>query len=983
MDQRFLCAIVALSFSLQVSGLHHFSDEDDEFTLRTSRRSQASQRPDIWLRPGMKKARHLRVTPSAMEDFPEAFDWDTRSFSSVPEVSDYKMSGDDVLEDTGVVDGLDHELVKLNAYCRNVRRVWPYSRNVGTRNVSGCAAHVKSTRGCGGYFAYGFADGWCDCIEAEAGACHPSDYVTYNVYRLKGLPKPHVRPVQVRPKHTAHLIESPQKLTARVRQEPVTTPEPTFQESLNESTAEYLNSVSLDAEGDLTVFCVALGFNIVMASLCCLCFSCCRKNHPIMFNHNAMIDKVPSPSTTFAGWIQDSLRLTSEEVARYSGLDQAMFLEYTTLVLKMLVVIGLPMCLIMAPCHMFLGGGAAGDDKLSWQGMANIDASDSNGVFLLWVHCFIPWAVVIISQLMIFNAMGSFMGRRWAWMKSMPEPRCSSVMVEQIPPYLNTDKKLKDYFNRTFSRNVVAESYVVKYTKDLKFLCERMRNYQKDLADAEQKYRKTQKRPELKTWFDEKHDAISYWQDMIQDTVSKIYAERARIRSIASGAHSEEVCSFSGFVTFNSVQDAATAMTLNYAEDGDSFSVSAPPDPTDVIYTDLVISPGARRFQEFIGYFWLLVIFLLFIPLVGFITYFANMSRLEEIYPSVTDFVSGKNAFVKYTWNAILGALALTVAMSYVPILLGFIFNGWFLVRARSLLQQRLQQWSFAWTFFYVLIVASVGGLLITAVKMTFTDDEPFAVFKAFAVVVPLTSHFYFNYIMMQWSACAFDFSRWVNVTKFMVYRLFNEDAIARVKAEPEDPDYHGIGARSARATLFFTVVLVFCQISPIMCLLGLVLFASMRIYYGYLIVYTESLKPDLGGAFWVTQLKQTQLGVFLYILLMAGVLFERAPSWGPCAVALASLLPMLWAYFMFDYRFRWEQLPVEGLVDKEAATRRRESVRHSYEQPEMCEPLPDYSGHFPMPSTGKTELMDDFGCGMFKACGTHPTENVMRPSSA
>merc|ERR1740138_683466 len=99
---------------------------------------------------------------------------------------------------------------------------------------------------------------------------------------------------------------------------------------------------------------------------------------------------------------------------------------------------------------------------------------------------------------------------------------------------------------------------------------------------------------------------------------------------------------------------------------------------------------------------------------------------------------------------------------------------------------------------------------------------------------------------------------------------------IAHDLAEPEDQDYYGMGSRSARFTIMLVISIVFCTLSPLMLVLAFINFAFCRIAYGYLFNFAEIVKADLGGPFFVSQLKHIQQCLFIYITLMAGVLFYR-----------------------------------------------------------------------------------------------------------
>merc|ERR1712146_315842 len=101
-------------------------------------------------------------------------------------------------------------------------------------------------------------------------------------------------------------------------------------------------------------------------------------------------------------------------------------------------------------------------------------------------------------------------------------------------------------------------------------------------------------------------------------------------------------------------------------------------------------------------------------------------------------------------------------------------------------------------------------------------------------------------------------------------------------------------GGRCARFCEAMAMVLVFASLSPLIIVLGLINFILCRVVFGYLLVWAETKKPDLGGVFWVTCLRHLQWGLFLYILTMAGCLTVRSYNNIPPIIAISS---MVWLY--------------------------------------------------------------------------------------
>merc|ERR1719498_1264469 len=112
------------------------------------------------------------------------------------------------------------------------------------------------------------------------------------------------------------------------------------------------------------------------------------------------------------------------------------------------------------------------------------------------------------------------------------------------------------------------------------------------------------------------------------------------------------------------------------------------------------------------------------------------------------------------------------------------------------------------------------------------------------ASTLPLSSHFYLSWFVLQWFTYTLILLRYMQLFKYSglvagMTLISNDDykrRKAKFLAEPENPDCYGIGARSAETVLLLAVALVYCSLIPIICLFGFITFAITRIIYGYLI---------------------------------------------------------------------------------------------------------------------------------------------------
>jgi len=514
---------------------------------------------------------------------------------------------------------------------------------------------------------------------------------------------------------------------------------------------------------------------------------------------------------------------------------------------------------------------------------------------------------------MILAAQRAFQVRRSKWLKEMSKLRATTVLVECIPEGINTKKGLQAYFDDyVFGRRVVKAVHVVKDVSELAPLAREVEWLGQQLALVKS-------------------------GDHINAVVQRRLDVQRRLELLGQQVdESEEYNSSSAFVTFHARREATVALKLLSPEDEEELEVFPAPDPSDIIWEDLVLDRTVGTLEEVIGYLLLAGLFFSFMPIVIGISSITNIEKLQAVFPFLQDFVTAHPDFIT-TWNGLMGSLGLTIVMSFLPTFLMLIFMRCFVLKANAYAQLRLQRWYFQFLLVFVLLVTAVGSsLLETSAELI---RHPMSVFDLLAVSMPQSSHFYMNYFTVQWTTHAMNATRYVNLLKYLAFGRFYIQAQAKEKSEPEDQDYFGMGSRSARFTLLFVVALVFSTLSPLLAILGIVNFALCRMIYSYLFCFAETRKPDSGGYFWCTQLKHSQQGLFIYVALMTGVLLQKAYSVIPGIIAGSSFALLLYYYEQFKL-LRWEHLEFADVKEYDSLPGMlRDSTRISYKQPELPPP--------------------------------------------
>lgn len=695
-----------------------------------------------------------------------------------------------------------------------------------------------------------------------------------------------------------------------------------------------------NSEGDLDAFVSSVALDGIIVLMLVVFFCVVYRRYPYVYTDNILKGTAPEIPDTYFGWIGASWNLSSEQIEQTGGLDAAMFMVFVQLALRVLLSIGVPMVVILCPLHAFAGGHNAAHDKLSQLGMGNVVAGEG-ARWVYWVHALFVWLVVVLTQRAIFEAQALFLERRNRWLRQMPKPRCTTVLVEGIPPDCCSDDALKAEFCKLFPGDKVASAYIVRNTSNLVSAVERYNSAEQGLSEANFQWEALGStatiRPQCRDWaFGKMVDKIDFYKEKRDLEATEVAVERKLL--VDATWNGLEVFSNNGFVTFHTERDAAVALCLKVRANENTFMMSTPPDPADVQYCDLYTNENTLNVKALLGYGCLIGTFFAFTPIILAISSIVNLTALRKSIPLVDQLIVAF-PMAQRLLEGVLASAALTLFMSFLPTIFMLVFDNFFQLKAGRWAQHRLQIWYFWFQIIFVLLITAVGSSLWDT--MLTLVNHPTMIFGLLADRLPSTTHFYLNYMVMQWVVHGMNLTRYISLSKFKALCLVCEEPRAKELSEPEDQDYYGMGARSARFTMNLVIALVYCSLCPIITVFTGINFAICRVVYGYLLVFAEGRKPDLGGHFWVTQLKHVQYGLFIYVMLMVGVLSSRAATLGPTVVTAPALVYLARSYLRFHSQFQWEFMPFEEYTkeNKEQWEASRDATRESYEQVELTEP--------------------------------------------
>lgn len=665
--------------------------------------------------------------------------------------------------------------------------------------------------------------------------------------------------------------------------------------------------VKANMPGDLKVVTMGIVTNAIIVLVCMSMFTVLRKRYPLIYSYNKMKDEgamMPELPDTLVGWIRATFQIGTTDAALLVGLDTAMMLEFLNLCAKILCAIGLPLLFVLAPLNVIVGGNTSGD-MLSRIGIGNIPAGHP---WMYHVYAVFTVFVCLVLQKSVYQAQKDFLDRRFIWMKTLPEPRISTVLVQNIPEEEQSEEAVKAFFEKVFPKSV-EDVHMVLHTDELECLVAARNDAaaKKRYADSVLANDKVRLTTRL-NFCDEPVDSITYYEQEISELDPKIREEQERLKDAAQTVGG--VNSSSCFVTFKKQREAVMARHLQYTSDSTKWVVAAAPKPSSILWSNLRADDSSELVMRVAGYAATFGVFLIFMPFVATCTGFFMKLQLGPL------------------WTSLAPSLGLTLFLSFLPTVLLMISDTFFCLSTVPLRQHSLQCNYFAFQTVFVLLVSALdGGDFLKFLEMCVRT--PLAVPHQMASTMPAATHFYLHFMLVQWITQGMYLTRWVTLCKFISFRALYTEDDAKEMAEPEDQDYYGIGAKSATFTIFMLICVVFGTMSPALPMVGCLTLLLCKLVNGHLAVFAETQKPDLGGPFWVTQMKHLLFGTMIYCTLMGGVVYDRCRSRIPATIIFFAFLYTAWHLYRFDHKFQWEHLPV---IEAEASVKSILSRRNSFQ---------------------------------------------------
>lgn len=711
--------------------------------------------------------------------------------------------------------------------------------------------------------------------------------------------------------------------------------------------AKDMTGAHTNGASDMAATIKAVQFTAFMVIACVGVFSLLLHRFPAVFAHRALEEfaqdgtTLAMPSSNPISWAARAAEVDDEEAMKLSGLDAVMLGKFLALCRKVLMIVCPTIVFVLVPCHYFFGsrtirdskGGVAELDTFSRFGIGavtstwdfvddtSVDVSDqevANRV-LCWIHAGLIFFVCGVTIHYINQGHEEFLKLRGKWLETMGPPRSTTLLVEGIPPEQRSDQSLYRYFVKLFSEKAVHRAYVIRRTWSLRRHLSQLERLEERLASCEAAWEASGRSED--TYFDMAGWAGGARGEAVLVKLRKEVAEarvslkEERERVAQAEKHPDNaVSSTSGFVTFTSRRWARLASREQLRADPSQMKLSQAPAVDDVRYDDLATDQSSQASSVLLEVLLTAMVFIMWVPITGLI---ASATSLQDLkgYRALS-FLNDLPDTFQHILEGVCAQLALKIVLAILPMVLMIIINLNFL-KCDNQAQLRMQNRYFMFLVVFVVLVSALSQTLLHTLKQIIADPRNVTLLLA---KLPDSAHFYINYIVTAMFTLSMALLRISPFAKFVLFKTEEQTAAdVRKDTEPEDQDGDGMGARFAKVTHMMTITLVFCHASPSITLAALAWFTLAGYVYRWLTLYSETKKPDLGGAFYDQAIKHLFYSLLMYCFIMFTIMLN-AP-WGPAGPALAALAACGYVWSSYDQycSLAWEQMPFEKLVEQEA----------------------------------------------------------------
>ncbi|KAH7102259.1 DUF221-domain-containing protein [Auriculariales sp. MPI-PUGE-AT-0066] len=637
----------------------------------------------------------------------------------------------------------------------------------------------------------------------------------------------------------------------------------------------------------------------------------------------------PKISDGFFSWLPPLIHTKEPELLDKVGLDAITFLRFLRMMRWLFFGLSLVLVAMTIPVNVTQGLKLKPNKR---DALSILTIRDVNGRYL-YIHI----AAVYVVTFMVFGAVWyhwrAMVRLRTQWFESDEYQKsfyARTLMITDVPKKLHSDQGLTQLLQQLQIPYPATAVHIGRKVGKLPELVDYHNEAVRELETHLVRYLKGgkigKKRPTITQggclgMGGQKRDAIDHYTAKLKKTEAAIEQWRNDIDLRRAENY--------GFASLAAVPYAHIVARKMAGKTAKGTTVTMAPNPKDIIWENLNMTPAERTSKRMMGFVWLAVVaFLNTIPLL-IISFLANLTSLQAYIPALSDW-SGKNPRLASLASSILPPTISAIFGYALPIIMRWLsrYQG---STTHTRLDRAVVARYFAFLVISQLIVFSLIGVIFNSVQEVMAQIDKHASFQdilqslnKLPAVVHKTyisqSNYWLNWLPLRGFLAVFDLAQIINLVwvSFRTHVFGRTPRDIREWTQPPEFEY---AIYYSNLLFTATVGLVFAPIAPLVTVGCAVVFWLSSVVYKYQLMFVFITKIESGGRLWNVVMNRLLASLILMQLLMTLTIILRLKffSW----IWISTLPPILfvfafkfWLTKQFDNRFRW-YLPSDSVVKK------------------------------------------------------------------
>ncbi|KAI0093708.1 DUF221-domain-containing protein [Irpex rosettiformis] len=694
-------------------------------------------------------------------------------------------------------------------------------------------------------------------------------------------------------------------------------------------------------------FATQLTLSAAIGAISFLIFSYCRTRYPLLFAPRTKL-KAFSPHeahahNAFFGWILPTIRVSEYAVLQIVGLDAAVLLNFFKMSFQLFSVCSVFAIIALMPINLKnnidIGDGREDGDnptedflaapstpgetprERDWLDLIS-DANSYLSVHLLFTYLFTCLTLYFIHR----NYQKFVKARQLFSLELVHSIAARTVMVTQLPKYLQSERTLADYFE---AMDLSVESVnVCREVDSLKTLLDRRTKALLKLENAwvqylgnpsraapldsvttdlinldngaieEQRGRlvvPNRKRPTIRLgWFQRRVDALEYLEEEYKKADEEVKQKRH-----AGKFKSTHVA----FVTFEKMSSAQIAVQTVHSNSPALAKTYQAPEPRDIVWSNMGVTPGGAMTREFIVLTAMVILFFFWFIPISMVAGLLSFKEIKKTWPALARLIDASPRVGAIVQN-FLPSIAIITLNACLPFLLeGLTYIQGY--RARSWIEYSLLKKYFLYLLVNVVFIFLFASTYWQLVRDLANSPAKIPEKLAAALQKGNARHFFVSYIILQVGIGLMPLQL-LNlgvIIPRMFYRMFITRT-PRDFAELNAPPMINYGVVYPQAILIFTMTLLYSIIQPLILIFGAVYFGVAYVVYKYKLLFVFYKPYESQGQAWPITFARLIWGVIIYLVFMSGIFILRKSF-----ILSTLLVPLLggvliWAWYT-DKKFK------------------------------------------------------------------------------